>query len=270
MLGARNRVRLQGRKMPEIKWREMKVLDDVLQMEGGYVLDFSDRTMREFFHEEFDIDIDAGRYRRDGSSKGRRLRCFLKTEPGHVVGRVLRRLWTYRMQSQRYDAVEQKSLEQQYFAVVSRLEGTGEGLPLTDAIERFSKDETLDELVATIERDISANKPQVALDRLHTYCMKKFAHLLRERGDQPNAKETLNARAGRYFNPMRRAGVRPITDKIMRSSVELLEMYNSVRNNESLAHDNELIEAAEARFIFDSVVSMLRFVKAHEPTEFGA
>ena len=145
--------------MPEIKWREWKVLDDVLQMEGGYVLDFSDRTMRIFFDDEFGIDIDDHKYRTDGGSKGRRLRCFLTKEPGHVVGRVLRRLWDYRMESQQYDPEEQAPTAQKYFAIVSRLEGTGEGLPLTDAIERFAKEETLDELVAAIERDASANKP---------------------------------------------------------------------------------------------------------------
>ncbi|MCP1749007.1 hypothetical protein ACVI1J_010566 [Bradyrhizobium diazoefficiens] len=32
--------------------------------------------------------------------------------------------------------------------------------------------------MSSIERDISANKPAAALDRLHTYCMKKFGHLL--------------------------------------------------------------------------------------------
>ena len=82
------------------------------------------------------------------------------------------------------------------FQIIHRLEGDS-GLARTDAIERFAQDETLDELVASIERDIAANKPHVALDRLHTYCMKKFAHLVVARGEQPAPGETLNARARR-------------------------------------------------------------------------
>jgi hypothetical protein len=64
------------------------------------------------------------------------------------------------------------------------LRGSKEGgeIPRTDAIERFRQDETLEELISAIERDIGANKPAAALDRLHTYCMKKFSHLLDERG----------------------------------------------------------------------------------------
>ena len=51
----------------------------------------------------------------------------------------------------------------------------------TDAIARFKQDETLEELIAAIERDIGVDKPAAAADRLHTYCMKKFAHLSEER-----------------------------------------------------------------------------------------
>jgi hypothetical protein len=250
----------------------MRLLDQVLDMGSGYVLNFSDKTISEYFEDEFGIDIDAEQYRSNGSSKAKRLRCFLEKESGPSAGRVLRSLWNYRAALRERNNAEQDPpyLERQFFEVVARIEGDTGGPSITDAIERFEKDETLDELVASIERDIGANKPEVALDRLHTYCMKKFAHLLRMCGEEPGAKETLNARAGRYFNPLRKKGVRPITDKIMKSSVEMLELYNSIRNNESLAHDNKLVDPVEARFIFDSVVSMLRFLKAHEPARFGS
>jgi hypothetical protein len=66
----------------------------------------------------------------------------------------------------------------------------------TDAIDRFARDETLEELVAAIERDITANKPAAALDRLHTYCMKKFAHLLESYRVSCDRKEPLHARVG--------------------------------------------------------------------------
>ena len=156
------------------------------------------------------------------------------------------------------------------FQIIHRLEGDS-GLASMDAIERFEYDDTLDGLVASIERDIQAHKPHVALDRLHTYCMKKVAHLLRQRGEQPSTGETLNARAGRYFNPLQRSGqIRPISQKIMKSTVETFELYNGIRNNESLAHDNSLVESNEARFIFDTVVSMLRFLKTIEGNSFGA
>lgn len=145
-------------------------------------------------------------------------------------------------------------------------------MPRTDAIERFTHDETLDELVAAINRDAQAHKPHVALDRLHTYCMKKFGHLLKARdGEVPDPNETLNSRAGRVFNPLRKAGkVRPISGKIMKTTVEVFELFNGIRNDESLAHDNRLVDPAEARYIFDTVVSLLRFLKSVEAEYFGS
>ena len=49
---------------------DMQIIDKIFGMEGGYVLDFSDRTMAQFFAEELNIDIDHDRYRDDGGSKG--------------------------------------------------------------------------------------------------------------------------------------------------------------------------------------------------------
>jgi hypothetical protein len=255
----------------KIKPIDMLFLDKVLEMENGYVLNFSDRTFANFFAEELNIDIDDPIYAQDGESKGKRLRRFLQISDSGLSARALRKLWEYlEVVRGRSDGEETLAdAKGNLFHIIHQLEGDS-GLARTDAIERFEYDETLDELVASIERDIQAHKPHVALDRLHTYCMKKFAHLLRERGEQPSTGDTLNARAGRYFNPIRRSGqIRPISDKIMKSTVETFELYNGIRNNESLAHDNTLVESNEARFIFDGIVNMLRFMKAIEGNRFG-
>ncbi len=55
----------------------MMFLDDVFEMGGGYVLNFSDRTFAQFFAEEINIDIDDRRYAQQGTSKAKRLRFFL-------------------------------------------------------------------------------------------------------------------------------------------------------------------------------------------------
>ena len=54
----------------------------------------------------------------------------------------------------------------------------------------------------------------------------------------------------------------------MKSTVETFELYNSICNNKLLAHDNRLVEANEARFISDSIVNMLRFIKTIEGNRF--
>jgi hypothetical protein len=62
--------------MSNVRSIDMLFLDDVFDMGGGYVLNFSDRTFAQFFAEELNIDIDALVYARNGGSKAKRLRCF--------------------------------------------------------------------------------------------------------------------------------------------------------------------------------------------------
>ncbi len=82
--------------MANFKPLQMQLLDDVLQMGGGYVLRFSDRTFAEFFREELGIDIDDPKYSVMGGSKGKRMRYFLQDAPRPVVVKALNALWEYR------------------------------------------------------------------------------------------------------------------------------------------------------------------------------
>src|SRR5690606_11643680 len=128
-----------------------------------------------------------------------------------------------------------------------------------------------EELVSSIEREIQANKPVAALDRLHTYCMKKFGHLLDERGIEWDRSEPLHSRVGRYVKALKaERDLREMSEQIIKNAIAVAEKFNHVRNNKTLAHDNELIDPAEARFIFDSVNALLRFIKAADSQRFGA
>ncbi|MXY54006.1 MAG: DUF3644 domain-containing protein [Gammaproteobacteria bacterium] len=244
-------------------------------MHQGYVLDFTDHTMSVFFDEEFQIDIDADSYHANGSSKAKRLRTFLAISDDHLVTKVLRKLW------ERRAAVGPRPLapwrasttptdvKTPLFDLISRIEG-GSAIPRTDAIDRFAPDETLEELVASIERDIQAAKPAAALDRLHTYCMKKTAHLIKAHGGTCDQREPLHSRMGKYVGILsNERHIREISMRAMKSSISIFESFNDIRNNKSLAHDNDIVNDAEARYIFDSVSALLRFIKAIEADGFG-
>ena len=258
--------------MVSLKHSEMRILDDAFDMHSGYVLNFSDRTMAEFFEDEFGIEIYQEKYGFNGSSKAKHLRAFVQIEDEFTVAKVVRVLWQHRESLPRYQHAgpENDALKTRFFDLVSRIEGGG-AVPRTDALDSFKRDETLEELIAAIERDIGANKPAAALDRLHTYCMKKFAHLLDERGITWGRDDPLQSRAGKYVKALEaEREIREISRRIIKSAISVFEQFNDVRNNRSFAHDNDLIDAAEARFIFDAISAFLRFVKAVETSRFGA
>lgn len=78
--------------------QDIKLFDDIFvnAYGAGYILDFSDKTMRKFFEEELSIDIDNDIYKDDGTSKAKRLRCFIKKSDLETVLIVLDKLWAYR------------------------------------------------------------------------------------------------------------------------------------------------------------------------------
>ena len=263
--------------MVKLKGSEMRVIDDAFDMHSGYVLNFSDRTFREFFDDEFGIEIYVEKYGFNGTSKAKHLRAFVTVEDAYTVSRVLRGLWAYseslpeRVACSWDDSdAETKDVKTPLFDLISRIEGGG-AVPRTDAFERFRVDETIEELIAAIERDIQANKPAASLDRLHTYCMKKFAHLLDLRGVSFNRDDPLNSRVGKYIKELEKEHpLGEISRRILKSSISIFEQFNEIRNNKSFAHDNDLIDSRDARFIFDAVSAILRFVKSIEADKFGS
>lgn len=82
--------------MANFKSTEMKFLDSIFDMAGGYVLDFSDRTMGLFFLEELNIDIDHEMFTKEGTSKAKRLRYLLQHVDRPTACRVLEALWSHR------------------------------------------------------------------------------------------------------------------------------------------------------------------------------
>ncbi len=73
--------------MSSLKYVEKETLEKIFEMDGGHVLNFSDRSFATFFH-DFSIDITNQKYSEHGSSKANRLRTFWKVESDQIVGKV--------------------------------------------------------------------------------------------------------------------------------------------------------------------------------------
>jgi len=110
--------------MSSLKVIEKRVLEDLLEMANGYVLDFSNNSFRQFFRETVNIDIYAPKYGSRKDSKARRLRAFWETEPDALVGKVLAGLlevWQYN--AARNGQTDDSPQYKQAAAIVARLTG---------------------------------------------------------------------------------------------------------------------------------------------------
>lgn len=111
---------------PRIRALDMRLLDDLFGISSGYVLDFSNRTFADFFSEELDTNIDEARYQAEGTSKGKRLRFFLKTADQNLRIRALLALWEYRESNRRRTGIAETvpNAEEEFYSLIERLGGT--------------------------------------------------------------------------------------------------------------------------------------------------
>jgi hypothetical protein len=111
--------------MEKVRPVDMIFLDELFDMGSGWVLNFSDRTFSQFFASELNIDIDAPQYRTEGTSKAKRLRCFLKNVNPTDVVRTLKALWEYRQAIRASDQLADPvfNAEGRLFSLINRLEG---------------------------------------------------------------------------------------------------------------------------------------------------
>jgi hypothetical protein len=250
--------------MVDLKHSDIKIIDEAFQADPGYALNFTDRSFAEYFDDEFGVDIDQPDYRTGGGSKMNRLRTFFRVTDAALASRVMRNLCEYRESYRPFDP----KVKERIYGLVARIEGKSE-IARTDALDRFVPGETLEELIGSIERDIAADRPAAALDRLHTYCAKKFGHLLDKRGVAWTRNEPLHSRVGKYVKAVNEEqSLQEMTLQILKNAIGVFDKFNHIRNNQTLAHDNDLLHKAEARFIFDSVSAVLRFIRTVDTVRF--
>jgi hypothetical protein len=247
--------------------KQRETFDRIFHSGGGYVLDFSDRTMHEWFEEHFDLNIYQTRFQRDGLSKGKTLRCFVEVAEPRLVAKVLCALWEYRSMVPSCiedDPVEEQRLKawlDQFTAELERLSS----VPLEDAIRDFSGDTTLVKLRASIAADLTGEKPDVALDRVHTYCVKRLRHLLAAAGQTTNRTAPLDTLFGLYGKSVRDGkAVSEFALPMLRIQHKIFQFLNEARNKRSFAHDNELLAHSEAQFVVDCVLASLAFIERIE------
>jgi hypothetical protein len=103
---------------------DVRLIEDLFEMGGGYVLDFSNKTFADFFL-DINIDIDQQKYSADGGSKANRLRFVLKTSSKEQQVVVLLALWECREARRRRSGADEtiSGAELEFAALINRLGG---------------------------------------------------------------------------------------------------------------------------------------------------
>lgn len=114
--------------MSSLKYTDRIRLEKFLEMSGGYVCDFSDRTFRDFIMEATGIDVYSVGYEDGGTSKANRLRTFWKKEDDLVIANLLKEIIEYqkvrKQTSGKELAVTDEVLYKECTAIAAKLLGS--------------------------------------------------------------------------------------------------------------------------------------------------
>ena len=123
--------------MSSLEPSQKRKLEKLFDMESGYVLDFSDKSMSNFFIDVVDIDPQDSKYAEYGTSKAKRLRAFWDLESDSIVGTLLGELIDYSQERERFQ--NPKLAEECRVITESLLSGGLNMVPLEVLSKKFDK-----------------------------------------------------------------------------------------------------------------------------------
>jgi len=254
--------------MANLTFREKINLENLFDMSSGYILDFSNSSFARLVGEVINIDIYGGAGYQEYTSKANKLRQIWKNEPDNIVGTLTEELLNncedyYSKRNELTDPIKNKIDEMRI--VVSRLKGTATQVNLPK-----KQEETLQTLIGDINNALSRNKPELVLDRLHTFSTKLLRQICTNNGiettDNKGKNLPMQSLAGmlkkKYEqNPLFNS---TFTISAIQNSISLFDQYNGIRNNQSYAHDNEVLGKLEAEFVVKIMADLITFIDKAE------
>lgn len=254
--------------MASLSFREKSKLEALLGMESGYVLEFSNSSFARFIGDVCNIDIYNGKGYEEYASKANKLRQIWNNENDLVVGNLLNALLDeyvdYKQRIDEYHPSDEHDVGEMRI-VASRL--LGNVIKLDIPVQR---EETLKTLQEDINNALSRNQPTLVLDRLHTFSTKFLRQICTEHGitvvDNKGINLPLHSLAGmlkKHYeqNPVFDSDFVPLA---IQNNIALFDRFNAIRNNQSYAHDNVVLDNMEAEFVVRTMINTISFIDAIE------
>jgi len=253
--------------MSDLSSMEKKKLERALSMSSGYVLQFTNKTFADFFAEVCGIEIYDEKYMLESGSKANRMRAFWEIESNCLVSRILIALHERWSEYAGYPAQPPPA---EVNKIIQRL-SSSIPVPEIDAIRPNSDDKDFESLAKAVRETIERNEPEAGLDRLHTFLIKFFRTLCEKHKLDTSREKPLHSLVGEYIKVIKNKGLIEsiITERILKSTISIMEAFNTIRNEHSFAHDNKVLNYDESLLIFSHVTSSVRFIEAIERKKVG-
>ena len=254
--------------MANLSFREKANFEELFDMRTGYVMDFSNNSFARFIGDTVNIDIYGGTGYEEYSSKANKLRQIWSDESDNVVGTLMEALLNYcedyKLRKNQLTAYDQKKIGELRL-VAERLKGNVAQVELPPI-----KEETLQTLKEDINSALARNKPELVLDRLHTFSTKLLRQICEDNGiateDAKGNQYPLHSLAGMLRKNYEQSSIfqSSFTAIAIQNSISLFDRYNYIRNDQSYAHDNDILDSMEAEFAVRIMSDVITFIDKAE------
>lgn len=255
--------------MANLSFIEKQIICRLFGINGGFVFKFwSDRgeynktITKDLIAEACGINIfDDEGYK--GLSQQKCIQKIWDEESPHTVANLLKSLSDYFcfQMGGSYWGDEDQSDYQQVQKIIERLEAESK-VELPKQVEK----QNLRLILADIEANIRINQPELIVDRLHTFSTEYFRSLCEKHGidteDDRGNELPLHSLVGRLKNWY--AGNHYFDSEFsvvaIQNTINIFDKYNAIRNDQSAAHPNEMLNKAEAMYAVRIVAETLTFI----------
>jgi len=182
-------------------------LEKLFGMDGGYVLDFTNRTFQEFVFEHTGLDIFAAKYDYGSGSKANRLRAFWQKESNYIIGKLLLGMLEYWKANKRLRMIEINLADQALYEECRKIGDCLKNDTIVediDAIQPNTEDRDFAVLAKSLRESIAKNEPEVALDRLHTFVVKYVRQLCDKHCISYDRSKALHSLFGEYIKYLKK------------------------------------------------------------------
>lgn len=249
---------------------EKRKLEEALGMSSGYVLNFSNNSFAEFVSGSVGLDIYDSKYDYKGSSKANRMRAFWEEESSYTVGQLLGDIFEcWDELTAQYGQTEPPSPPpEECLRIVRRLKESAH-VPDLEVIRPNTVDRDFEALAKSVRESIDRNEPEMGLDRLHTFLTRYLRVLCEKHGISTEYEKPLHSLMGEYRKILKTEGLiqSDMTERILKCNISIMDAFNKVRNEQSYAHPNQVLNYNESLLIFSHITSLIRFIQAIEPKE---
>lgn len=249
--------------MSTLTYVEKEKMAKCFGIKNGYVFSFlkngyNKTNTRDMIFEATGIDIYSNADY--DMSQERCIRKIWDERDDYSVGKLLKIMLDY------YDAVTDWFWEERESYDYNQLRELEKRLMQNPITLPDAATDTLKLVKEDIERNCNNNTPELALDRLHTFSTKFFRSVCKKHEisieDSRGNEYPLQSLVGRlknwyaenhYFDS-------EFSVVAIQNTINIFDKYNAIRNDQSAAHPNEVLNKAEAMYAVRIVAETLTFI----------